>query len=363
MKLKIGENIKALRKARDITQEELAEMLGVSCQSVSRWESGICYPDMELLPTVAKIFSTSVDTLLGIDDITEKENVDKYLERFQLAISRGEINECIAIAREGVREYPNSYVLLDKLMYALFVSTDDTGNIPDWEENKAKYDAEITALGERIMKYCPDQTIRLAATARLAFNHCEQGRKEIGRQIYETLPSMVDCREKHIWWALAKEEKLPFLQKAIMESYESLNSFIWLLADADVVNTETELIAITKLFELEKLILDGNRPNNNWGSAWLDFDIAKRYALLGDLDNAYKHLHIAVENAKAFDNRPDEQKYSAVLVGEITEKKTDFETADTRSLCEIMRDKWLIHDEFDAIRDSAEFKAIVEMLC
>ena len=54
MKLRIGENIKSLRKARDITQEALAEMLGVSCQSVSRWELGTCYPDMELLPAIAE---------------------------------------------------------------------------------------------------------------------------------------------------------------------------------------------------------------------------------------------------------------------------------------------------------------------
>lgn len=40
MKLNIGENIRGLRKQKDITQEQLAEMLGVSCQSVSRWESG-----------------------------------------------------------------------------------------------------------------------------------------------------------------------------------------------------------------------------------------------------------------------------------------------------------------------------------
>ena len=40
MRLTIGENIKVIRKSKDITQEQLAEMLGVSCQSVSRWESG-----------------------------------------------------------------------------------------------------------------------------------------------------------------------------------------------------------------------------------------------------------------------------------------------------------------------------------
>ncbi|MGN0573342.1 MAG: helix-turn-helix transcriptional regulator [Acutalibacteraceae bacterium] len=363
MKLNIGETIKRLRKEKDITQEEFAEVLGVSCQSVSRWENNLCYPDIELIPIIASFFSISTDKLMGIDEITEKENIEKYLERFQLAINKGKLNECIAIAREGVKEYPNSYVLLDKLMYALFASGDDDGNIPEWEENMKRYDAEITTLGERIMKYCPDLNIRINATARLAFNHCLHGRKEIGKRIFETLPSMKLCQEKQIWWELEKDEKLPFLQKAIKDSYELLNTFIWLLADADVVDFETEFIALKKLFELEKLILDGNRPNNNWGTVWLDFDIAKRYALMGDYDNMYKHLRLAADEAKAFDNRPDEQRYSAVLVGEITERRTDFETSDTRPLCEILRDKWLIHDEFDSVRDTDEFKEIITMLC
>ncbi|MBE6756047.1 MAG: helix-turn-helix transcriptional regulator [Ruminococcaceae bacterium] len=362
MKLSIGENIKFLRKQKDITQEQLAEMLGISAQSVSRWESGICYPDMELLPEISKIFEITADKLLGVDDIAENKKVDEYLERFQRAINKGKIEECIDIAREGVAEYPNNYMLLDKLMYALFGSTDNSGNIPDWEDNMEKYDAEITALGERIMRYCPDQNIRLKATARLAFNHILHGRKEIGRKIYETLPPMELCREMHIWWALEKSEELAFLQKAIKDSYELLFSFIWLLADADVVDVETELIAIKKLFELEKLILDGKRPSNNWGSVWLDFDIAKRYALIGDTDNMYKHLQLAVDEAKAFDNRPDVQKYSAVLVGEITERRLDFETSDTRPLCEILRDKWLIHDEFDSVRDTKKFQEIIDML-
>ncbi len=362
MKLNIGENIKRLRKEREITQEEFAEVLGVSCQSVSRWETDSCYPDIELIPAIASFFSISTDKLMGIDEITEKENVEKYLERFQLAISKGEINECITIAREGVKEYPNSFVLLDKLMYALFASGDDDGNIPEWMENMEKYDAEIIALGERIMKYCPDINLRLEAASRLAFHHILHGRKELGKKIYETFPPMELSKERQMWWALEKHEKLPFLRDAIKQSYEFLKSFIWSLADADVVDVETEFIAINKIFELEKLILDGNRPKNNWGDVWLDFDIAKRYALMGDYDNAFKHLHLAVDEAKAFDNRPDEQKYSTVLVGEITERKLDFETSDTRPLCEILRDKWLIHDELDCIRDTDEFKEIIKSL-
>lgn len=83
---------------------------------------------------------------------------------------------------------------------------------------------------------------------------------------------------------------------------------------------------------------------------------------MGDYDNMYKHLHIAVDEAKAFDNRPDEQKYSAILIGEITERRLDFETSDTRPLCEILRDKWLIHDEFDSIRNSSEFQNVMKRL-
>ena len=83
---------------------------------------------------------------------------------------------------------------------------------------------------------------------------------------------------------------------------------------------------------------------------------------MGDTVNTFKHLHFAVSEAKAFDNRPDEQKCSTVLVGEITERKLDFETSDTRPLCEILRDKWLIHDELDPVRDTDEFKAIIKEL-
>ena len=138
MKLNIGETIKKLRKERDITQEEFAEILGVSCQSVSRWENNSCYPDIELIPTIAAFFDISTDKLMGIDDVAEKKAVDKYLQDFQSAISVGNIDDCIRIARAGVAEFPNNYALLNKLMYALFVATSDDADIVEWKENRQK---------------------------------------------------------------------------------------------------------------------------------------------------------------------------------------------------------------------------------
>ena len=171
MNLNVGDKIRCLRHEKDITQEEFAAILGVSCQSVSRWENGICYPDIELLPDIAEFFGVTVDCLMGINETVRKERIAKYLEQFQEAVSQGRIDDCIAVARNGIAEYPNSYMLLNKLMYALFLAGDSDGNIPEWQENMKKYDSEITMIGERIMKYCPDQDIRLEAAARLAFNH------------------------------------------------------------------------------------------------------------------------------------------------------------------------------------------------
>ena len=73
MKLHIGNSIKYLRKEKDITQEELADILGVSYQSVSRWETGACYPDMELLPVISDFFGVTVDQLLGVNEKIERE--------------------------------------------------------------------------------------------------------------------------------------------------------------------------------------------------------------------------------------------------------------------------------------------------
>lgn len=362
MKLTIGNTIKCLRKEKDITQDELADILNVSYQSVSRWETGVCYPDMELLPVIAEFFGVTVDNLLGVNKMIEQEKVTQYLLRFQKAISQGRIYDCIAIAREGVAEYPNNFVLLNRLMYALFVAGDDDGNIPEWKENMEKYDAEITALGERIMKYCPDQDIRLEATARLAFHYCEMGRKETGRTIYESLPSAEFCRENQMWWGLADSEKLPFLRNKIKQDYEALRRSIWLLANSGCISDEQAVVAIKKIWELEEIVYDSIVTPEGWGAAKLQLDIAKLYAKLDNGREAVKHLKIGAEAAKAFDERPEEQVFSSMLLGDITVRKTDFETSDTRTLCEIMRDKWLSSPEFDKLRDTNGFKEISDIL-
>jgi len=363
MKLTIGKRMKALRRAKDITQEELAEYLGVSYQSVSRWENGVCYPDMELLPALADFFGVTVDYLIGVDDAMERESVNRYLDDFQNAISKGDVKACIEIARKGVGEYPNNYVLLNKLMFALFVAGDDDGNIPDWKENRQKYDEEIIRLGERIVKYCPDPDLRLEATARLAFQHCEMGRKQRGRALYETLPSMDKCKEQNIWWALEEDEKLPFLREKIRNEYNILSSSVWLLGESGCLSDEESLAVMIKLYDLQDVILDNQSSPATWGEARIPFVMAEICMRLDDKKSAFSYLKKAATGAKRFDERPDNQQLNSLLLGEITQNRTDFQTSDTRTLCEIMKETWLADEEFDAVRDTTEYEEITKMLC
>ena len=106
MKLNIGENIRRLRRGMDMTQEQLADKLGVAYQSVSRWENGTTYPDMEFLPALSRIFGVTVDELLGMEENKKKELiVERFREYSNLCYSEAPDSEAIvALIRELKRD-------------------------------------------------------------------------------------------------------------------------------------------------------------------------------------------------------------------------------------------------------------------
>ncbi|MBP3816264.1 MAG: helix-turn-helix transcriptional regulator [Firmicutes bacterium] len=85
-----NENLKAMRKAKGYTQEELAIKLNVVRQTVSKWEKGLSVPDADILEKIADVLETTVSTLLGqtVTDETDKNAVAEQLAKIseQLAI-------------------------------------------------------------------------------------------------------------------------------------------------------------------------------------------------------------------------------------------------------------------------------------
>ena len=93
-----------------MTQEQFADKLGVSYQSVSRWENGTTYPDIEFLPAIADILSCSVDDLMGIPDVKkEKKAVEAFDElRRECMKKEYDADRIVSVIREIRRNYINS---------------------------------------------------------------------------------------------------------------------------------------------------------------------------------------------------------------------------------------------------------------
>ena len=117
MKLNIGENLRRLRREQNMTQETLAEKLGTSFQSVSRWENGTTYPDIEFLPAIARIFGTTVDNLIGCDSNPSDEEMEQIMNAFSEALEDESIDNAVII--EQIRSLRRDYAA-DEHIWRIF---------------------------------------------------------------------------------------------------------------------------------------------------------------------------------------------------------------------------------------------------
>ena len=108
MKLNFAENLRKLRRERGFTQEQLAEKMGVSFQTVSRWETGVVYPDIELIPEIADLFEIRVDELLGCTKEDKEKNLQKRWEDYE---KLSDPEEQYAFLRAMKRDFPKDYMV------------------------------------------------------------------------------------------------------------------------------------------------------------------------------------------------------------------------------------------------------------
>ncbi len=112
MKLTIGENIRNYRKKNDLTQEALADRLGVTYQSVSRWEKGSTYPDLELLPAISEILGISVDELLGMPSIEKEKKAKQAFDELRRECMKKDYDADHIV--EVIRDIHRNYMKTDE---------------------------------------------------------------------------------------------------------------------------------------------------------------------------------------------------------------------------------------------------------
>lgn len=130
MAMKIGEKIRQLRKTKGVSQEQLAGVLGVTFQAVSKWETGTTAPDLGLIPPLASYFGVSIDELFDYHVWENEQQVEK-IAREAAQLIRDDVDSAYRLLQDGLKQFPGNETLLTVLVYALKVMPEKDQELMD----------------------------------------------------------------------------------------------------------------------------------------------------------------------------------------------------------------------------------------
>lgn len=180
MMMYLPANLKKCRIAKGLTQEEVAAFLGITAQSVSKWERGESYPDITFLPALANIFETSVDLLIGMDAVRAEEtryNIHKTAVEYQ---KNGEYDKAEKTYREALLTYPNMPGMILGLAGTLALKGDTE---------------EAIELIERGLPLSANEKQKATLRAALCFLYLKAGREDKAVRLASELPHTRESRE------------------------------------------------------------------------------------------------------------------------------------------------------------------------
>lgn len=363
--LKLGENLKKFRLQRELTQEQLADVLGVSAQAVSRWENGTTYPDITLLPTIVSYFEITLDELMGMENWRSEEQLKELLGQLEENGSKGLIYENILLLRDAVKTYPTNYELQFRLVNQLaFCEYKDGRGLS--EEEKISFNREAAEIGNRILSHCTDGAIINQTTQQLCYIYSSLGEKEKAIEYAKKLPN-IGCTDTVVLGDLYEGEQQKTHLKRAIKRYTSI---FWCalinLADLGYRNetmSDAERIEIMKkaLAILELVFDDGDYLNYSGTVSITHRYIADLAMSEGDYELALSSLEKAAQFAVMSDTLPENARHTSLLVNNLeygpfnTIKNYDF--TDCKELYDKMQ-----ADRYNAIRDDKRFSAVLEKI-
>ncbi len=174
MKIRLGSKIKMLRKEKSISQEVLANHLGVSFQAVSKWENETAMPDVALIPVIAAFFGVSTDELFDYNLFEIERNIEKITDEYGKYF-RSDPEKAEKILRDGLQQYPGNDTLLNCLINIL--------PIPEKSE-------EVIELCRQLVRNTRLDDVRYDAYRIMAEAYCSLGDHAMARAAVEKIPEI-----------------------------------------------------------------------------------------------------------------------------------------------------------------------------
>ncbi len=335
MTLQLGEKIRQLRRRDSRTQEDLADALGITCQAVSRWEINAAYPDMELIPAIANYFGITIDELFGYECERDKK-IDEIIAKIDAygIKARGDdewVDECLAILRHGLAEFPNNEKLLITLADTLseagwrrhmeWLYYDDEGFMcHDYDRHrKNDYWTESVKICENLVENASDNTIVTRAVSILVLLYRNFGENEKAAMYANKQPPLKHSREILLAAAYDGKEEAAYIGDALLKLAAKFSEqFVYgIINNVHHYESDMPIHKITKLIDLFYLICDdGNLGEYNGILIQLYLYLSRLQWERGYHDEAFESLYEALNHARALEELLDgeEHYFTAPLV-------------------------------------------------
>ena len=341
-KIRIGEKIRLLRKKNDVTQDKLAYHLGVTPQAVSRWESGVCYPDMNYLPAIADYFSVTMDELLCYSGTQKAAKVKEYLEQVEALLDRDRVGEALELLREAMAEVPSdpSLQLETAQVLSLYAGMLEESNAG--ERARAAMDAALTeavSLCRHILEDCTDDTLRDETKKVLCDIYAHQlddlpRAEEIANQLH----GMSVSREIIRATMLTGDVAFAQAQKNLIHFADNMWWHLYNLAcvpdiSGDRYTTPEKIAILEKGVALFELIFDdtplfyADRLANSYRQ------LSMLYLAEGRNTEALEAFVRMADYAVLCDERPDTATYTSVIINRVPYAKAEDTEAKGISKC------------------------------
>lgn len=347
MELNIGITIRRLRQENGITQEELANAIGVTAQAVSKWERVEGYPDITLLPDIAAFFDVTLDTICGIDENQKRKEIASIL---QMTVNAS-YAEGVRIAREGLDRFPHSFRLKKNLATAL------TGCTAKWIPPKEVLE-EVIRIYEDIIQHCTDLQLRNSAVLELsqvyALANDHEKAKHTVLQIYGKYEN------QRAWCQILKgEELVSHIQNSIIQTLPDIHFMLKYILETPCYTTKEKITLCRKMIEIYSIIDEcHNWPVGMFFSYQLYLQIAVLSMEFDDTIECLNALNSAADLAVQIDLLPCEGFPDSLLLNRI-----NFEYLyGAESERELLRKELDTESAFDPLRETPEYAMVIAKL-
>ena len=172
--IRLGDKIKELRKNKNLSQEVLANHLGVSFQAVSKWENGSTMPDITMIPAIASFFHISIDELFDFNLYEIEKNVEKIVAEHSKYLDNDK-EKAEKIIRDGLKNYPGNDVLLNCLIGVL--------SLPGQSD-------EVISVAKALIESTKSDEVKYDAYRIMAEAYHSQGEMQLTKDTIEHIPEL-----------------------------------------------------------------------------------------------------------------------------------------------------------------------------